>query len=96
MLLSCSPAIVAQLNRIKNFASKAIIKSFQAPYHCESCSADKLPVIHVADMGAAPFSQLKVACDACGNAMTFAEDPKTYFAFLEEQTERQASHRSRK
>jgi hypothetical protein len=87
-LVYCSPAIVAQLNSVKNFAGKSIVKSFQAPYQCASCHADKLHVLYVADLGEPPFTAPQCTCESCGSTMTFMEDPQTYFGFLEQQTKR--------
>lgn len=87
-LVYCSPAVVAQLNRIKDFAGKSIVKSFQAPYHCASCDVEKLHVVYVADLGEPPFTAPQCTCEGCGSAMTFTEDAQAYFGFLEQQTKR--------
>jgi anti-anti-sigma regulatory factor len=85
MLIACSPAVVAQLNRVKNFAGKAIVKSFQVPYHCSTCGIDKLQLVHVTEMGAAPYRAPGCSCDACGGTMQFLDDPESYFAFVSDQ-----------
>ena len=41
VLIACSPAVVDQLNRIKNFAGNAVVKSFQLPYSCATCNSEK-------------------------------------------------------
>ena len=66
MLIACSPAVVSQLNRVKNFAGKAIVKSFQVPYHCSTCSIDKLQRVHVTEMGAAPYKAPGCSCGGSG------------------------------
>lgn len=83
VLVGCSPAVVAQLNRVKSFAGNAIVKSFHAPYTCTTCDRDKLMLVNVADMGAAPYEAPSCACDDCNRPMMFVEDAETYFAFLE-------------
>lgn len=88
VLVYCSPATVAQLNRIPKFAGNSIVKSFHAPYHCAGCNTDKLHVLYVGELGEPPFEAPKHACDSCGTWMRFTEDPETYFAFLEQQTKR--------
>jgi anti-anti-sigma regulatory factor len=84
VLIACSPAVVAQLNRIKNFAGEAIVKSFQLPYACAPCNIEKRVLVHVIDKGEPPYNAPEHACDACGNAMTAAVD-QHYFAFLASQ-----------
>lgn len=82
MLIACSPAVVEQLNRIKNFAGNAVVKSFQVPYHCATCMMDKRLLVYVADMGEGPHEAPACACDGCGGPMTFIDDTGAYFAFL--------------
>jgi hypothetical protein len=81
-LIACSPAVVAQLNRIKNFAGRAQVKSFQVPYHCDACTVDKLLLVHINDLNDVPRTAPECACDACGQPMTFADESGAYFAFL--------------
>src|SRR5438445_9184324 len=50
VLVACSPAFVAQMNRIKNFAGNAVVKSFQAPYHCATCRREHNVLIQVDEM----------------------------------------------
>ena len=84
ILIACSPAVVAQLNRIKNFAGAAQIKSFQVPYHCAACGLDKLLLVNISEMGNAPHSAPRCTCDACGGAMAFADESGSYFAFVQQ------------
>ena len=85
VLVACSPVVVDQLNRIKNFAGSAVVKSFHVPYVCPGCEAEKKLLVHVSDMGAPPYTAPACACDACGRDMQLAADPQSYFAFLAEQ-----------
>jgi anti-anti-sigma regulatory factor len=82
VLIACSPAVVAQLNRIKNFAGKATVKSFQVPYHCAACDREQRLLVHVGDMGAFPHQAPPCACDVCGAAMSFNDESGSYFAFV--------------
>lgn len=82
VLIACSPAVVAQLNRIKNFAGTATVKSFQVPYHCAACDREQRLLVHVADLGAWPYQAPPCTCDVCGGAMTFADESGSYFAFI--------------
>lgn len=84
VLIACSPAVVAQLNRIKNFAGNAAVKSFQVPYRCSMCERDQLLLVHVADMGEAPHQAPACTCDGCGGPMRFVDETGDYFAFLSE------------
>ncbi len=90
-LVACSPAFVAQLNRIDNLARHALVKTFQAPYVCAACDLSKLLLVHVADLGPAPYEAPLCECDGCGAAMLFADDAATYFAFVAEAQEREAA-----
>lgn len=81
-LVACSPAVVRQLNLVKNFAGKAIVKSFQTPYHCVACARDKLLLVNVSEMRGRATAP-PCTCDECGKAMALADDSGTYFSFVD-------------
>lgn len=82
MLIACSPAVVGQLNVIKNFAGNAPVKSFQVPYHCSICDRDKLLLVNVADMAGSPNKPPHCSCDVCSGPMRHVDETGTYFAFI--------------
>lgn len=82
VLIACSPAVVEHLNRTKNFAGNAIVKSFQIPYHCATCDLEKLLLVYVADMSESPNAAPVCTCDGCGGEMTPTVDLGSYFTFL--------------
>jgi anti-anti-sigma regulatory factor len=82
ILVACSPSVVRQLNLVKNFAGRAIVKSFQAPYHCVSCERDKQLLINVSEMRGRATAP-PCTCDDCGKAMALADETGTYFSFID-------------
>jgi anti-anti-sigma regulatory factor len=82
VFVGCSPAIVAQLNLVKNFAGHGAVKSFQVPYHCPECDEEKLLLVDVADMGPAPHVPPDCRCDDCEAVMTFDDLAEAYFGFV--------------
>jgi anti-anti-sigma regulatory factor len=82
VLIACSPAVVAQLNRIKNFAGNAVVKSFQVPYHCAACAVDKLHLVHISELDDREGEPPDVSCDSCAAKMQLVEETTTYFAFV--------------
>ena len=88
VLVACSPAIVAQLNLVKNFGGGAIVKSFYVPYHCLECDQEKVSLVEVADFGPPPHVPPICRCDECDSVMDFDDMPDAYFSFLT------AKHRS--
>jgi anti-anti-sigma regulatory factor len=84
MFIACSPAVVHQLSRIKNFAGNGTIKSFQVPYLCAPCEREQLVLVHVADLGPLPYQLPVHSCDACGGEMEIIDDAGAYYAFLNE------------
>ena len=82
VFVGCSPAIVAQLNLVKNFAGHGVVKSFQVPYHCPACDEEKLLLVDVADMGPAPHVPPDCRCDDCESLMTFDDLAEAYFGFV--------------
>lgn len=80
-LVSCSPAVVAMLNKDVEFAGKAIVKSVNARFTCAGCDsvADVLAtLIDLRESKAAPSRD----CDLCKVPMAMVDDPKSYFAFI--------------
>lgn len=82
ILIACSPAVVAQLNRIKNFVGNAVVKSFQVPYRCATCERDKLVLVHIIDLGQPPHKAPESLCDSCSAPMDVVDESGGYFAFV--------------
>jgi anti-anti-sigma regulatory factor len=92
VFIACSPAVVDQLNRDATFSGKGVVKSFHVPYFCSTCQCDKILLVHVSDMGAIPHTAPPCTCDGCGGAMTFVDDPATYFGFVRAQQKNALVH----
>ncbi len=82
VLVSCSPAIVAQINLVKNFTGNGAVKSFQVPYHCRECDEDKVIVVETSEMSSPTAAPPPCPCESCGHDMDVDEMPESYFAFL--------------
>jgi len=82
ILVACSPAIVAQINLVKNFAGNGAVKSFQVPYHCRDCDEEKMVLVETAEMSEPGSEPPSCPCASCGRAMDIDEMPDSYFAFL--------------
>jgi anti-anti-sigma regulatory factor len=82
VLVSCSPAIVAQINLVNNFTGAGTVKSFFVPYFCPECDQEKLLLAETAEMGPAPHEPPICRCDECDRVMDFDDLADSYFAFL--------------
>lgn len=83
ILLDCSPAIVAQLNLVGNFARHARVQSIRAPYYCESCDVEHSTVLDVPSlMGADVPRAPSQSCPRCERPMAFDDIEESYFSFL--------------
>ncbi len=82
ILVACSPAVVMQLNAVRNFAGNATVKSVQVPYHCAPCDRDKILLVNVDDLGPRPYRAPRCTCDHCGISMTFVDQTGAYFSFV--------------
>lgn len=84
----CSPAIVTQLNMIFNFRGNAKVRSFYAPYVCESCGHEEDKLLDVQSqlqgLAGGKFRAPDFVCDQCGAAMDFDDLPERYLSFLNE------------
>ena len=82
----CSPAIVTQLNMIYNFRGAASVRSFYAPYVCESCNTEEERLLDVdthfanANVGDPP----EFRCERCKQPLQFDDLPERYLSFLTE------------
>jgi len=86
VLTHCSHAFVAQLNMIDNFRGAATVRSFYAPYVCESCNNEEERLLdvgtHFADGDLSqppPF-----LCEKCQRPLVFDDLPERYLSFLAE------------
>jgi ABC-type transporter Mla MlaB component len=83
----CSPTVVLQLNTIYNFRGPAGVKSFLAPYVCETCHIDEYKLLDVNEhfpdgpLGGVPAFR----CPRCSGVMMFDELPERYLSFLSEE-----------
>lgn len=82
VLVRCSPAIVAQINLVKNFTGNGAVKSFLVPYRCGECDEEKTIVVETSEMTSPSAEPPVCNCASCGRAMDVDEMPEAYFAFL--------------
>lgn len=82
VLVSCSPAIVAQINLVNNFTGAGTVKSFFVPYFCPECDQEKLLLAETTEMGPPPHEPPICRCDECDRVMDFDDLADSYFAFL--------------
>jgi hypothetical protein len=82
----CSPAIVTQLNMIYNFRGTAKVRSFLAPYVCESCNVEEEKLLDVqTHFPTRDFRRLPdFKCEKCNSGMEFDDLPERYLSFLNE------------
>lgn len=82
----CSPAIVTQLNMIYNFRGDAGVRSFYAPYVCESCNTEEEKLLDVETQF--PDGKVEMVpvfeCERCHQMMEFDDLPERYLSFLTE------------
>src|SRR5689334_7611784 len=80
VFISCSPAIVAQINLVHNFTAGGIVKSFYAPYYCPRCEKEKLLRLETRDLlTLAPITTAPTCrCDECDVPMEFDDMEESY------------------
>lgn len=81
-LVSCSPAVVAELNRDVEFAGAAIVKSISIPFHCTTCQSTTDVLSTIIDLRESKMAPMR-QCDLCKTAMEMVDDPRSYFAFVD-------------
>jgi hypothetical protein len=83
--VSCSPAIVTQLNMIYNFRGHAHVRSFLAPYVCQECDHEESKLLEVAEHFPGPGKLRRppdFTCPRCAGNMEFDDLPERYLSFL--------------
>ena len=76
----CPIVVVKQLNSVPDFQGKAVVKSFYAPYFCESCDEEAVKLLETSAVSSGSAPELK--CEKCGNPMNFDAIPAQYFSFV--------------
>jgi len=84
VLTQCSPAIVAQLNQVSNFAGRAYVKSFYVPFFCQTCEQEKAVLVEMLEFDGRDVGPPTCRCDTCDGVMAFDDLEKSYFAFVKE------------
>ena len=85
VLFDCPPAIMNEVNLVRNFAEGAIITTFQAPYYCDRCGQESIQHLDALDMvrsGVRKAPPFPCGKPACANALDDADE--TYFAFFDD------------
>lgn len=83
VLYDCPPAIVNEINLVRNFAEGAVVTTFQAPYFCDRCGLESVRTLDaLAMVRAGERSAPAAPCGkpACANALDDADE--SYFAFF--------------
>jgi anti-anti-sigma regulatory factor/predicted RNA-binding Zn-ribbon protein involved in translation (DUF1610 family) len=79
-----SEPIIHQLNMIIATRGTARVRSFYAPYACDSCGREESLLVDV-DVHGAGLAKLvapPMPCPECGSTMAFNDFPERYFSFL--------------
>ncbi len=84
VLVECSPALVAKLNLVSNFAGEAYLRSVYLPYFCQPCNAEKALLVTMDELPReGPVKAPVCRCDGCDGVMAFDDLEESYFAFVE-------------
>ena len=87
-LVACSPAVVAQLNMVRNFCgARGHVVSFLAPYYCETCDREHRETYLSTNIGSSNEAP-PALCVTCGEPMQFDDLEASYFAFLRDHSVR--------
>lgn len=85
VLVDCSPAMMDQVNLVRNFTQGAWVDSFLAPYFCDRCDLERderLDPVALRRDGASEAPTITCGKPACG--LSFDDVEEGYFAFLED------------
>lgn len=77
-----SPALVTQLNLIKNFACGGSIESICAPYLCNDCKKEYAKTFATSEVISSKGKLAGGKCPHCGSSNTVFDEVEDYFRFL--------------
>lgn len=79
----CSPAVVQQLNLVRDFALGSRVESIYLPFLCDSCQAPFISLLRIEGIKTIPEKLPSPACPKCGEGKVVFDDiPSEYFGFL--------------
>jgi len=78
----CSPAIIMQLNMLPSMAGLVTVRSLYVPMECDRCNLEREVLLEIPRGQRTVPALPTTRCSKCGDAMTLAEVPERYFAFL--------------
>ncbi len=82
VLRRCSPAIVQQLNWIREFRGNARVHSVLLPYVCEQCDSTIYHELEIASIKMPPELPPAPTCTECGGKRIFDDFVDQYLSFL--------------
>ncbi|MEZ4265021.1 MAG: hypothetical protein R3F39_01490 [Myxococcota bacterium] len=85
VLVDCSPAMMDQVNLVRNFTQGAWVDSFLAPYFCDRCDLERderLDPVALRRSGVEQAPEITCGKPACG--LSFDDVEEGYFAFLQD------------
>ncbi len=86
ILTDCPPAIMHEVNLVKNFAAGARIATFRVPYYCEACGKESMSLLKSSDLLAQGIKEPPSdRCERVECRNDLDDDGTFYFAFLDEQ-----------
>lgn len=78
---NCPQIIIEQINMVHGFFRKgSVIKSFYAPYFCDTCNKEEK--VHLKTEQIKSKKAPKLECPKCGSSMEFDAIEAQYFSFL--------------
>jgi hypothetical protein len=83
---NCTTLVMEQIIMFDALTSNIEIKTFFAPYHCETCDKEydqKLTMEETKDKDFLAKLHGRFKCPSCDQVLTFYEDEEVYFSFLE-------------
>ncbi len=76
--IRASVPMVLQLGMIANFAGRAVVRTYLAPYWCPSCREERAIEL---DGGVALAAAPPALCERCGGRLEFEDASADYFAW---------------
>ena len=80
--VECSPAIVEQINMIRNFICGGTVESIYVPFVCPQCKKSVVSLFQVNELRQSGLKLPDVKCQSCPVAAVFDDLIDEYFQFM--------------
>lgn len=82
LMVRCCPVVVEQINLVRGFLGRGVVKSLYAPYTCSRCGMEQRLLLECRQIS--HYKAPSFNCPRCNEPMIFDSIEDSYFGFLKD------------